>query len=139
MTRFGVVTTTGGGGTPAGGGGGGGGGSFSGGGGGSFSNTNTTDCPGGEHGISVILSCKSDSSGGSIQHLLVYVVNFLAVGVGVAVLAGIVFGGFLYASAGGSAEQAKRGIGYVRNAIIALVVFIFMYAIINFIIPGGLF
>jgi hypothetical protein len=133
ISYFAATTTSGGGGsstttTPSGGG-------FTSGGGGSFQTTNTTDCP---HKITVILKCNANG-GGSIQNLLVYVVNFLALGVGLAVIAGIIFGGFLYASAAGNAEQAKRGIGYVRNAIIALVVFIFMYAIINFLIPGGLF
>lgn len=88
--------------------------------------------------ITNILPCDP-SGGGSVWNLLAVVVNFLAIGVGVAVLAGIIFGGFLYASSGGSAEQAKRGIGHIRNAIIALLLFIFMYALINFIIPGGLF
>lgn len=85
-----------------------------------------------------VIPCVNGGNG-SIWNLLTVFVNFLAAGVGVAVLIGIIFGAFLYASAGGSADQAKRGIGYVRNALIALLLFIFMYAIINFIIPGGLF
>ena len=85
-----------------------------------------------------IISCSSAGSNG-IYDLLITIVNFLAIGVGVAVLAGIVFGALLYSSASGNAEQAKRGIGYVRNAVIALVMFILMYAFINFLIPGGLF
>ena len=98
--------------------------------------TNETDCT--DHAITNLLPC--DSSGdGSIWNLLAMAVNFLAIGVGVAVLAGIVFGAFLYASSGGSAEQAKKGIGYIRNSIIALLLFAFMWSIINFVIPGGLF
>lgn len=96
--------------------------------------TTTSDCP---HKITNVLSCQSTGDG-SIWNILAAIINFLAIGVGVAVVLGIVFGGFLYASAGGSAEQTKRGIGYIRNALIALLLFIFMYAIINFIIPGGL-
>lgn len=84
-----------------------------------------------------VLNCGN--SGDPITSLLIVAVNFLAVAVGVAVLIGIVFGAFLYTSAAGSAEQAKRGIGYIRNAIIALVLFVFMYAIINYMVPGGLF
>lgn len=96
---------------------------------------NTSDCS--DHQITNIIKCDPTGDG-SVWNLLATVVNFLAVGVGVVVLLGIIFGAFLYATSGGSADQAKRGIGYVRNAIIALLLFVFMYAIINFIIPGGL-
>lgn len=81
----------------------------------------------------------STVGGNSIWGLLTVVVNFLAAGVGLAVVAGIIYGAVLYSAAGGSAEQAKKGIGYIRNAIIAALLFVFMYAIIQFIIPGGLF
>jgi len=85
-----------------------------------------------------VLSCSNTGNSSPVTDLLVTIVNFLAVGVGIAVLGGIIYGAFLYASADTSADQAKRGIGHVRNAVIALIVFIFMYAIINYIIPGGL-
>ena len=97
--------------------------------------TPPTDCT--THKITNILPCDPSGSG-SVWNLLAAIVNFLAIGVGVAVLVGIVFGAFLYASSGGSAEQAKRGTTYVRNAVIALVLFAFMWALINFFIPGGL-
>ena len=58
---------------------------------------------------------------------------------GIAVVAGIVFGAVTYASAGGNKKKKKKGISFVTNAVIALVLFIFMYAIINFLVPGGLF
>ena len=89
--------------------------------------TSVLECPDGEDGRFII------------WQLLEVAINFLAAGVGIAVLAGIVFGAITYATAAGSAEQAKKGITFVTNAVIALLLFIFMYAIINFLIPGGLF
>lgn len=87
-----------------------------------------------------VIDCNSVNSGrGIIWDILVVFINFLSAGVGIAVVAGIVFGAVTYASAGGSAEQAKKGITFVTNAVIALVLYIFMYAIINFLVPGGLF
>lgn len=87
--------------------------------------TSVLDCPGSTEGRALI------------WQLLTIGVNFLAVGVGLAVVAGIVFGAFTYASAGGNAEQTKKGISYITNAVIGLLLFIFMYAIINFLVPGG--
>ncbi len=87
-----------------------------------------------------VLDCPSGKEGrGIIWDLLTVVINFLAAGVGLAVLAGIIFGAVTYATAADSADQAKKGIGYVTNAVIGLLLFIFMYAIINFLVPGGLF
>lgn len=87
-----------------------------------------------------VLDCPSGKEGrGIIWDLLTIAVNFLAAGVGLVVLAGIVFGAVTYATSAGSAEQAKKGIGFITNAVIGLLLFIFMYAIINFLVPGGLF
>lgn len=101
----------------------------------SYPGASDSDCS--DHKIFNLLPCV-DSGEGSVWNLLTIIVNFLAVGVGVAVLVGIIWGAFLYSSAGGSAEQAKKGVGYIRNAVIALIAFVCMYAIINFVIPGGL-
>lgn len=87
-----------------------------------------------------VLACPSGQDGRAIiWQLLEMAVNFLAAGVGIAVVAGIVFGAITYATAAGSADQAKKGITFVTNAVVGLLLFIFMYAIINFLIPGGLF
>lgn len=95
----------------------------------------------GQEVITSVIDCSSVAQGGKniIWTILTIAVNFLAAGVGIVVVAGIVFGAITYATAAGSAEQAKKGIGFVRNAVIALLLFIFMYAIINFLVPGGLF
>ena len=84
-----------------------------------------------------VINCGSD--GGIIKSFLITVVNFLAVGVGLAVVTGIVVGAVMYTTAAGSADQAKKGIGYIRNAVIALLLFIFLSALVNFLVPGGLF
>lgn len=98
----------------------------------------TCDNPGGKSVETSVIDCPN-SGRGIIWDVLSVAVNFLAAGVGLAVVAGIVFGAVTYATAAGSADQAKKGIGYVTNAVIALLLFVFMYAIINFLVPGGLF
>lgn len=80
----------------------------------------------------------SDLSRNPIFVLLLYGVNFLAAGVGIAAVGFIVWGSILYAGSDGTAETAKRGISYITNAVIGLVLFLAMYAIINFLVPGGL-
>jgi hypothetical protein len=65
-------------------------------------------------------------------------INFLAALVGVAVTISIVVGGIQYASSAGDPQAAAAAKARIRNAIIALITFIFLYALLNFLIPGGL-
>ena len=70
---------------------------------------------------------------------LLAIFNFLAVGVGVIVVGGIIYGGILISAGGGDSARTKQGSTMIINSVIGLVAFLFMYAIINFIVPGGLF
>ncbi len=90
---------------------------------------------------SIDFNCaKSDKPGANtVTSLLLTIINFLAIGVGIAVVGGIVFGALRYSSANGNASHAQQGITFIVNAVIGLILFIFMYAIINFLVPGGLF
>lgn len=65
------------------------------------------------------------------------VVNFLAAAVGVVVIAVIIIGGIQYAMAGDNASATGEAKKRIINGLIALVVFIFMYAFLQWLIPGG--
>lgn len=68
-----------------------------------------------------------------------YFLIFLAGGVGLAVVGGIVAGSYLYITARANASQVQQGQTMITNSVIGLLLFIFMYAILQFIIPGGIF
>jgi uncharacterized membrane protein len=76
---------------------------------------------------------------GGIEGLLIGIVNWMAVGVAIAVLGGVIYGAVLYTSAGGNTEQTKRALGIIRNAFIALLMYFAMWALLNWLVPGGLF
>ncbi|MDO4271384.1 MAG: hypothetical protein Q4C83_00130 [Candidatus Saccharibacteria bacterium] len=82
--------------------------------------------------------CGSDE-GQIITDVLVKVLNWAAIGVTVAVVIGILYGAIMIGSAGGNEAQMKKGLGIIKNAAIALVLYFLMYSLLNFIIPGGLF
>ncbi len=65
-------------------------------------------------------------------------INFLAALVGVAVVASIIIGGIQYGSSAGDPQKVGAAKNRIRNAIIALITFMFLYALLNFLIPGGL-
>jgi hypothetical protein len=80
-----------------------------------------------------------DSGNEQVTPLLITIINWLAVGVSIVVIAGIIYGGIIYTTSGGNPEQAKRAISIIRNAIIALLMFFAMWSLLNFLTPGGMF
>lgn len=98
------------------------------------------NCCVGEDGKGVKLAVGVDCAEGADNVVLAYLVgfiNFLAVGVGLVVTAMIVAGGVEYILAGGAPQKLEKAKSLITNALIALVTFIFMYAILQWLIPGG--
>ena len=90
--------------------------------------------------------CPADTNANSkelaknpIYIVLLFVINTMAVGVGVVVAGSIIWQSIQYSAANGSPDKVKSARNGIVNAIIALFLFFFMYAILNFIIPGGIF
>ena len=67
------------------------------------------------------------------------VVNFLSIGVGVVVIAMIIIGGIQYSIAGDNPQAVSAAKQRIINALIALVAYIFMFAFLQWLIPGGIF
>lgn len=88
-----------------------------------------------------ILDCESGDEGvdGGMLGILLVVINFLATGVGIAVVGGIIWGGMVYASSNGDSGKSKQAVTVIVNSVVSLVVFIGMYGILQFLIPGGIF
>ena len=74
----------------------------------------------------------------SIVQAIVVIYNWLSIGVLVAVVIGIIIGGIQYSSAQGSQEQAKNGMKKIGSAVLALGLYFIMWALINFLVPGGI-
>jgi hypothetical protein len=74
--------------------------------------------------------------------IMIYLFGFLRILSGLVALAtvgGFLWGGVLYITARANAGQVEKAKLVMINATIGLILFIFMYAILNFIIPGGFF
>ena len=80
-----------------------------------------------------------DYKNSGLWSILLTVINILTVGVGVVALAGIVYGSILYTSAGGNQEQVKKAMGIFTNVVIGIIAFAGMWALLNFLVPGGVF
>ena len=78
-------------------------------------------------------------SGDIIICTIMLVYNWLSVGVLIAVVIGIILGAIQYSTAQGNAEQAKKAMTQIKNAFLALILYFVMWALLNFLVPGGLF
>ena len=83
-------------------------------------------------------SGSSDINQNPIITFLKGIVQFLAAGVGLAVVGGIVYGGIMFMTARANPGQIQKAEEILRSAIIGLLLYIFMFAILNFLIPGGI-
>lgn len=73
-----------------------------------------------------------------ITRYLVLFINVLSVLAGIVIAASIAYGGIQYSTSGSDPQRVSAAKDRIRNAIIALVFFIFGYSILNYLIPGGL-
>lgn len=81
--------------------------------------------------------CASDHSG--IIDMLFAIIRFLSAGVGLIVIGSIVFAGIQYTTSRGDPQATAEAIKRIRNTVIALGIYIFAYAILNYLIPAGFF
>lgn len=75
---------------------------------------------------------------GIIKYIIV-ITNVLAALVGVVVLFSVVMGGIQYSTAGANPKIVAMARKRIINALLALAVFVFMYAFLQWLVPGGLF
>lgn len=89
------------------------------------------------------LSCQIPAVAGiggtPLGALLTIILNFLALSVGIVAVGAFVYAGSIYASSRDSEAQVKKAKEIIKNTIIGLVMFVALYAIVEFIIPGGVF
>lgn len=82
---------------------------------------------------------KSDDEQNPIYTYLRTIIRFLSAGVGLVIVTMIIISGVQYSASGGNSDGMQAAKKRLGNAVVALLLFLFMTAILNFLIPGGLF
>lgn len=87
-----------------------------------------------------VLSCSDDKGGEStVMWLLKVALMILTWGAGILAAIGLMVGGIMWTTAGDNANQVARARQIILNVVIGLLLYIFLFAITNFLIPGGIF
>jgi hypothetical protein len=76
---------------------------------------------------------------GVIEKYLNPLINLLAGAVGLVVIIMIIYGGIQYSMAGGDSGKVSAAKARISNALFALIAFLFLYAVLQWLVPGGLF
>jgi hypothetical protein len=81
---------------------------------------------------------KRDANGGVIMVYAKEIAKLLSGSIGGVIVLMIVISGIQYILSAGSSSRVQAAKSRLTNAIIALVLFLMAFAIINFIVPGGI-
>lgn len=102
----------------------------------------TNHCGGGSGNASVDtgflkLGCKG--IGNPIVDLLFAIIRFLSIGVGLVIVGSMIYAGIQYTSSRGDPNTTAEAVKRIRANVAALLIFIFAYAMLNYVIPGQIF
>ena len=81
--------------------------------------------------------CSGNHS--ALVDLLFAVIRFLTDGIGLVIIMSLIIAGIQYTTSQGDPSAIKHATERIRSASTALALFIFAYAILNYIIPNGFF
>ncbi len=84
---------------------------------------------------SVNIGCVG--KGNAIMDALFGIINFLSDGVGVVIVASLIWAGIQFTASRGDPQSTATAIKRIRSNVLALFVFIFAYAILNYVVPGA--
>ena len=73
-----------------------------------------------------------------MNNILKIVISVLTVLVGIAAVGGLAWASILYTKAGDNEGNVSEAKTLIRNIVIGIVLYGFLVAIVNFLIPGGI-
>lgn len=100
-----------------------------------------TPCGGGkgEQSVKIAIDLGCKGHGNPVADLTFAIIRLLSIGVGLVVVGSIVVAGIQYTTSQDDPKATAAAEGRIKSAIIALLVYIFAYAILNYVIPAGFF
>ena len=99
----------------------------------SFAGTTCGGSSNNSYSTSIDFGCSG--KGNPILDLMFGIIRFLTYGVGIIISGSIIVGGIQYISSQGNPENTNHAVNRIRNALIALLVYIFAYPLLNYLLP----
>lgn len=86
--------------------------------------------------------CVGDEYDGALNPIVdvaFAIFRFLSAGVGLIVIGSVIVAGIQYTTSRGNPQATQAAIKRMTSAVIGLIIFMFIFSIANFLIPGGMF
>lgn len=99
----------------------------------------TNTCGEGSDAVKTKFDFGCQGKGNPIADIGFAIIRFLSFGVGLVVVVSIILAGIQYTTSEGNPEKTMAAKFRIRDALVALVVYIFIFAILQYLIPGGIF
>lgn len=84
---------------------------------------------------SINIGCAG--KGEPVADMAFAIIRFLTNGAGLVIVGSIIYGGLQYTGSRGDPNSTAMAINRIRSSVVALLIFIFAFAILNYIIPRG--
>lgn len=94
-------------------------------------------CGSGDSAVKTSINIGCQGKGNGILDMLFAFIRFLSAGVGLIIAGSLVFAGIQYATSQGDPQGTAAAKDRIQNSILALFMFIFAYAILNYVVPGA--
>lgn len=89
--------------------------------------------------ISLDIGCRGEGGGimNPITDAIFAIIRFLSLGVGLIIVGSITFAGIQYTSSRGDPKATADAITRIKSNVIAFLIYVFSFAILNYLIPKG--
>jgi Type IV secretion system pilin len=105
-------------------------------------NASTTTENENEVRVAFDFGCRGDQYNGTLNpviDIMFAIFRFLSAGVGLVVIGSIIVAGIQYATSAGNPQATQAAIKRISSSVLALLLFMFIFTLANFLVPGGLF
>jgi len=94
-------------------------------------------CGSGDAEVKTSINIGCRGRGNAIVDMLFAFIRFLSAGVGLIIAGSLVFAGIQYTTSRGDPQATAAAVDRIQNSVMALLLFLFAYAILNYIVPGA--
>ncbi len=88
-------------------------------------------------GVTTSINIGCEGKGNPILDMLFAFVRFLSAGVALVIVGSMIWAGIQYTSSRGDPQATAKAVSRIQSNVVALLIFIFAYAMLNYVIPGA--
>jgi hypothetical protein len=100
--------------------------------------TTSNSCGGPGQTISTSIDFGCEHKGPALLDLTFAIIHFLSDGVGLVVVASLIWAGIQYTTSAGDPQATATAVKRIRSNVVSLFLYIFAYAILNYVVPGAI-